>query len=472
MTAPVRGTGPSPRVVVIGGGLAGLATAYRLACESSCGPIADVVVLEASERLGGKLRTSPAEGFVIEAGADGFAPGSGLVEALAAQLGIGDRLVPTRPFRVRAYLRTDGEFAPLLSEGSSPISRPRSLLGDPRLSWRARARMRIEPLMPRRDPVGDESLASFLSRRLGRRAYVEAFEPLLAGVYGAEPAELSAAATVPHLVAAEAEGRSLLSVGRADASLGRSRTPALLSFRDGMSALPMALAEALGAARIRRGAEVVDVRRTTSGWSVVTAAGETERADAVVLALPAHAAAALMDAFPDVAGRLTALRTSFTAVVNLGYVTASVGRALDAHGYLNRRAVGRPVSAITYSSAKFEGRAPPGHVLLRGFVRGTDVPPPGPDRERRLVALVREELHRSLAVHDPPLWSQVDVWRVPVYEVGHPERIAVLRRAIGFRPGLSVVGASYDGVGIAAVIRSADRAAERVRRLFQSNGRE
>ena len=192
------------RVVVVGGGLAGLVTAYQLADQARH---VDVVVLESDDRVGGKLRTDEVEGFRVEAGADGFVEAAGEVGRLADALGIEDEIVPTRPTPVRAYERSDRDFEPLLGGGDSPVSYPRSLLRHTRLSAWGRGRVLFEPLIPRRRSGGDESVRTFLSRRLGRRAYEAVLQPLLAGVHGADPGDLSAAATLQHLVAAEAAGQ-------------------------------------------------------------------------------------------------------------------------------------------------------------------------------------------------------------------------------------------------------------------------
>ena len=465
------GTAPldsSNKVVVIGGGLAGLVAAYRLLRGPQGPRVLDLLVLEAAERVGGKLLTDRFDGFVMEGGADCFVPGRGEVESLATELAIDGDFVPTRPVTVRAYLRSGDRFEPLLAGRGSPIARPRSLLSSPLLSWRAKARLLGEPLVRKAVPAGDESLRAFLTRRLGRRAYVEAFEPLLAGVHGADPDELSAAAIVPHMVAAEANGRSLLSLGTARAARDSIAKSSFLSFRDGMSTLPAALAAALGAARVRTGVAVTDVHPSASGWEVVTASGAKERADAVVIATPSPNAACMLKGIPEVRAALESLQTTVSAVVNLAYPGDAVARPLDAHGYLNRRADRRPVSATTWSSAKFDGRSPADQVLLRGFVRGDSVPPEGVNRDAELVRLVRDELADSLGVRASPIWSRVHVWTVPVYGVGHPERVAAVRSALGTVNGLAVAGAWYDGVGIEAVVRSGGRAANAVQTFMES----
>jgi len=180
------------RVVVVGGGLAGLVTAYQLADQAMH---VDVVVLGSDGRVWGTLRTDEVERFRFEAGADGFLEVAGEVWRLATALGIEDEIVPTRRTRVRAYERSDRDLEPLLVVGDSPVSYPRSLLRNTRLSASGRGRVLFEPLTLRRRSGGDESLRRFLSRRLGRRTYEAVLQPLLAGVHAADPGDLSAWST-------------------------------------------------------------------------------------------------------------------------------------------------------------------------------------------------------------------------------------------------------------------------------------
>ena len=449
------------RVVVVGGGLAGLVTAHWMANQPS---EVDVVVLESDIRVGGKLRTDEVEGFRVEAGADGFVEAAGEVGRLAAVLGIEDEIIPTRPTPVRAYERAGREFQPLLGGGDSPLSYPRSLLRNTRLSAWGRGRVLFEPLIPRRRSGGDESVRRFLSRRLGRGAYETVLQPLLAGVYGADPGDLSAAATLQHLVAAEASGRSLV------AGIRPTTTEASVpfrTFRDGMAHLPDVLRAAIGPGRVQAARRVMSVRKLGARWRVTSEDGRVEDADHVVLATPASVSADLVVSFAHLARELRSLSTGRCAVVNLAYPASAVPRALDAHGYLNARGAGRAVSACTWSSSKFEGRAPGGHVLLRGFVRGDTVPDEGQAGVAELERLVREELADSLGVSTRPLWCRVRVWSTPVYRVGHPDRVTSIRDRLAQLPGLSVVGASYDGVGVPSVIRSARLAAEDVVRSLE-----
>ena len=446
-------------VVVVGAGLAGLAAAHGLRRTGEAHRVRPVV-FEASSRVGGKLATWGVDGFLIEEGADGFVPGRGLVERLAAELGIAGEVVSPHATPVRAYLRTGARFVPLLAAGGSPLTRPATLLSSPALSWPGRARVLLEPLVPRRRAPEDESVRAFLRRRFGRSAFESVFRPLVSGVYGADPDELSAQATLPALVAIESRGGSVLRHTPADRVDGAEHT-GQRTFRQGMAALPEALARGLAPGDVRLGESVEAVVPEGGGWGVRTSGGAIERFDAAILAVPAPVAARLLPG-GDAADALARLPTAETAVVTLAYRSARVGRPLDAHGYLNAPGTGRGVSGCTWSSVKLDGRAPPGGLLLRAFVRGADVPPEGRSREGRLIDMAREEVAESLELHAPPDLARATVWSVPVYRVGHAGRVAAVRARLAEHAGLALAGASYDGVGIEAVLASGLRAAEGV----------
>ena len=439
---------PPRRVIVVGGGLAGLVAAYRLV---TGGADCDVLLIEASSRLGGKLRTERDDGFTVELGADSFVPRSGEVEALAGELGLGDQIVAAADCAVRSYRRDARGFCPFLAGGGSPVSRPGSLLDNPALSFLGRARVRLEPYVAKRRSDEDESARSFIERRLGTRAYSEVYEPLLGGIFGGDPAELSAAATLAPLVAVEARGGSLLrDVGPPK---GSSTPPPVRSFADGMSSLTDRLAEAVRTTgRIDTDAAVTSLRLDGDTWLARTREGREERAETVILALPIDSTRIVLGELGDLPPSLAEERGTQTGVVSLGYEAAACERALDAHGYLNARGTGVGVSACTWSSTKFDGRAPQGHILLRCFIRGDHDPDD-------IVELSRKELADSLGITAAPAKSWAHTWSVPVYRVGHADRVAAFRARAEALTGIFVAGASYDGVGIEAVIRSGTRAA-------------
>ena len=458
---------PSPRVVVVGGGLAGLTAAFRLsqASRANEGTVAsEVVIVEASDRVGGKLCTERTAGFVVEGGADSWVPRTGETESLAEELGLAHEISPAVDCSVRAYRRDNHGLVPFLAEGGSPVGRPSSLLLNPALSLLGRARARLEPFIPKRIESEDESVKSFIQRRLGVRAYKEVYEPLLGGIFGGDPAELSAQATLAPLVQVEVDGGSLIRSGESPGHDRSSERPPILTFAKGMSSLAEGLQDSLGANNVRTSTRVTRIYRDSGQWVVRMDTGAEERCDVVVMATPTSTVREVLSELPDIQQSVPEVPTAQTTVVNLAYWSSAVSHPLDAHGYLNGHGVGDGVSACTWSSAKFEHRAPSDQVLLRCFIRGipvaaTDAEPKNPEEA---VSLARDELAGSLAITEAPNQTWVHSWSVPVYRVGHTQRIGDLRVRLMELPGFHLAGATYDGASIEAVIRSGMRAATAV----------
>ena len=461
MTAP-------PRVVVVGGGLAGLTTAFRLcqlSSERKKTAVPQVILVEASGRIGGKLCTERTSGFVVEGGADSWVPQTGEVESLAEELELDRQIHPAAECSVRAYRRDIDGFVPFLGEGGSPVGRPSSLLSNPALSLLGRVRVRLEPLMPRRAGGEDESVRSFIQRRLGARAYREIYEPLLGGIFGGDPAELSAQATLAPLVQIEADGGSLLRGPMPRRHDRNTMRPPILTFSEGMASLTERLHGRLGEDHVRTSTRAIRISRDSGQWVVRMDSGVEERCDVVVMATPPSTVGDVLRELTDIQGSVPEVPSAQTTVVNLAYRRSAISHPLDAHGYLNGRGVGNGVSACTWSSAKFQHRAPSNQVLLRCFIRaapadGKDMVPENPEGA---VALARDELAGSLAVTEAPTQTWVHNWSVPVYRVGHTQRISAFRARLAKLPGLYLAGAAYDGASIEAVIRSGVRAAAAVR---------
>ena len=458
---------PSPRVVVVGGGLAGLTAAFRLsqASRANEGTVAsEVVIVEASRRVGGKLCTERTAGFVVEGGADSWVPRTGETESLAEELGLAHEISPAVDCSVRAYRRDNHGLVPFLAEGGSPVGRPSSLLLNPALSLLGRARARLEPFIPKRIEGEDESVKSFIQRRLGVRAYKEIYEPLLGGIFGGDPAELSAQATLAPLVQVEVDGGSLIRSGESPGHDRSSERPPILTFAKGMSSLAEGLQDSLGANNVRTSTRVTRIYRDSGQWVVRMDTGAEERCDVVVMATPTSTVREVLAELPDIQQSVPEVPTAQTTVVNLAYRSSAVSHPLDAHGYLNGHGVGDGVSACTWSSAKFEHRAPSDQVLLRCFIRGTPVAATDgePKNPEEAVSLARDELAGSLAITEAPNQTWVHSWSVPVYRVGHTQRIGDLRVRLTELPGFHLAEATYDGASFEAVIRSGMRAATAV----------
>lgn len=512
----------APRVAVVGGGIAGLAAALRLLeLARGHGAVLDVVLIEAGDRVGGKVRTDRTGPYVIEEGPDSLVASKPHGIQLARRLGLEGDLVAPGAAAGRTFVVWDGRLQPM-PEGFSlgvPV-RARALWASPLFSLRGKLRASLEPLVPPRRDGADESVAAFLRRRLGREVTDRLAAPLLAGVASGDPEQLSIRATFPQLVQLEQEFGSLVrgmarhrrapvagagrgkgataASGRRPVAPGWSRTqtqsaePAagsapgrgertpFVTLRGGLGRLPEAAArrvEELGG-RIVTGTPVIAIEPVftgqagpvvpgekggarAAGYRLTAGDGSRETVDGLVLAVPAWGAAPLLEPFlPAVAERLAAVPYKSTAVVALVYPEERAGR-LDGSGFIVPPGEGRFITACTWVSSKWPGTAPPGMALLRAFAgRPGEDPLVLPDGE--LVARVRADLAELAGVDGEPSLVRVYRWpkAMPQYPVGHLDRMAAVRAALQEHPRLVLAGAGYFGVGVPDCIRQGEAAAE------------
>jgi oxygen-dependent protoporphyrinogen oxidase len=457
-------------VVVAGGGITGLAAAWELARAGIA-----VELYEASDRLGGKIRTEHVDGFLVEDGPDSFISYRPAAAALARELGLGGEIIGTTDPRT-VHVRTGGRFVPL-PDGIGLVlpTRIAPFLLTGLFSPLEKLAMVRDLLLPRSPADEDVSIGWFLRRRLGPALVARLGDPLIGGIYGASVDELSLDAVVPQLRAAEREHRSLLlaslAQGRARARAAAAGSPApkgspFLSLRDGMGSLIDAIAGRLADdpnVRIRLGVGVEEVRRGTGGLSVRLADGGAVRADAIVLAGPARASlAALAELVPVAAAALGGVPHSSTAVVSLAYRADRLA-SRPGHGFLVARDEPLAFGACTWSSSKWAGRAPDGWVLARAFLGERS---PGllgrPDDE--VVATVHADLARIAGIKGAPAFSRVARWAeaMPRYTIGHLGRVAALDEAMRALPGVAVAGAAVRGVGVPDCVEQGRAAARRI----------
>jgi oxygen-dependent protoporphyrinogen oxidase len=441
------------RVVVVGGGVAGLTAARDLAA-AGC----EVLLLEGADRVGGKLRRGEVAGIAVDVGAEAMLHRRPEGTALAAEVG----LPIVHPTSAGSRVWTRGALRPL----------PRSLMGAPLdldqlattgvLSDEGLARARRERTLPPSVLGGDVSVGDLVDERYGAEVTDRLVEPLLGGVYAGRAREISARAAVPQLVAMAERGSLLEQAGPPPAS----GTPVFAGVDGGMWRLPEALHSALAGAgvEIRTGATVRALRRTPSGYDV-----DGEPADAVVLATPSAPTARLLDEVaPVAAAELAGIDYASTALVTFAFRAAEAGEALEtgASGFLVPPVDGRSIKASTYSFAKWDWvRAAGGDLLVlrtslgrHGEARSLQV------SDDELVAASLADLREATGVTAAPADAVVQRWGggLPQYAVGHLDRVARIRAAVAAVPGLAVCGAAYDGVGIPACIASAHRAAATV----------
>jgi len=462
-------------VVVVGGGIAGLAAAHHLAELSRArGLTIEITLLEARDRLGGTIATERTAGFLIEAGPDSFLSEKPWALALCQRLGVTDRLVRTDDRFRRTFVVHRGRLHPL-PEGFLFLAPARltPFLASSLFSWPGKLRMTMDLALPRRQSGEEESLGAFVRRRLGREALERVAQPLVAGIYTADPDQLSLAATLPRFLEMEREHRSLiLALWRAarrapEAVKGASgaRWSLFVTFREGMEELVRLLAERLPRGSVRLKERVDAMTREGTRWKVALSDGSALQADAVILATEAYQAAHLTRHLdPTLAHLLETIPYAPSATVSLAYRREEIPRPLDGFGFVVPRSEGRPILACTFSSVKYPGRAPQGFVLLRLFLGGALDQEILQENDERLVALSRSQLAELLGVIAPPYLSRVYRFpaSMPQYHLGHLDRVAAIERRMGEHPGLVLAGSAYRGVGIADCIRSGEEAAARI----------
>jgi oxygen-dependent protoporphyrinogen oxidase len=448
-------------VAIVGGGIAGLSAAYELHRRG-----VPFVLLESSERWGGVIRSERVDGFLLEAGPDTLLAQKPAALALARELGLGERLVPVNMEQRTLYVLHHGTLHPLpdgmvlgVPTRVAPLVRTRLF------SWPGKLRMAGDLVIPR-GHAEDESIASFFRRRLGREALDRLGAPFLAGIHAGDPERLSLPANFPALTAIETRHRSLIR-GMLTA---RPRTPGppppmFYSLAGGLGDLVDALVARLPASALRRHWPVRTMRREAGEYVLGTDGGTELRARAVVLALPPSRAATLLAALDErIGAALGRIRFASTAAVYLGYRRGDVAHPLDGHGLIVPEAEGLHTAACSFFSTKFPGRAPDGHVLLRGFLGGVRHPGSAAGSDEELAARVHNEMAPVLGLQGWPVLTRVYRWpsATPQIEVGHRARMAALQARLRAHPGLVLTGSGLMGTGIPDCVADARNVASRV----------
>lgn len=469
-----------PKIIIIGGGIAGLAAAAHLkAGARAYGKPMDVLVLEKSGRIGGKMLTERHGDFLIEGGPDSFLPEKVWTINLARHLGLGNELLPSNDEHKGTYIFSGGALHPLPEGVMMMVPTAFKPLAQSKLiSWLGKVRMGMDLLVPRGRAGQDESLASFVTRRLGRECLEKIAEPLIAGIHTSNPDNMSVLATFPRFVEMERKNRSLILAmiaamkERTVSSLSAAVKPGavkmtyFMSFKNGMQSLSDAAASFIGPESIRTNAAVRGIERRERSYLVTLENGEALEADQIMLATASYEASELVKGFEgSLSDQLSKIEWSSSATVSLAFRKEDITRPLQGFGFIVPRIEGRRINAATFSSIKWSYRAPEDHVLIRGFVGG------GHHEELvqalddpAMVGMVLEELGTILGIKANPVFSKVYRWvkGMPKYTVGHLDRISVLERTLASHPGLHLIGCSYKGIGLGDCIHQAQIAAEKI----------
>ena len=461
-----------PAIAVIGGGMSGLAAAHRFAERK---PDWSVTLFDGSDQLGGVLRTHFQEGYLLEQAADNFlrGPTAPWAENLCQRIGFSDQLISTNQKFRGAKVCWRGKLYPVPAgfQLMAP-SRLTPLLTSGLLSPWGKLRLICEPLIREPRDAGEESLAEFATRRLGREAFQRLVEPLVAGIYTADPAHLSVQAALPQMVELVREHGSLYRgmQHRKKQSSQSSKTRGaryslFVAPKRGMSSLVEAIESRLKQTSIRTHCAVKEITAADQDrWHVVT---ETTRElfDGVVAATPTRISAKIFKrTLPQLSQNLQAISSASSAVVCVAYRKQEIGRPLNAFGCVVPSQENRQILAISCPSLKFPGRAPEGLELFRVFVGGALQPELLEQSDEQLVTLVQQQLQELLKVKSPPLFQRVFRWReaMPQYVVGHRERIRCIDRSVPESGTLQLAGNGFTGVGIPQCVQQGETAAERL----------
>lgn len=465
-------SGHLKRIAIIGGGISGLSAAYRL---SRSRPGRDggleIHVYEASEGFGGVIQTEKQNGFLMERGPDSFITSKPWALELCRELGLEEDLIETNSNARQSFiLSRDRLFA--VPRGFYLMAPTRILEGlrTPLLSPSGKIRMACEWFIPPRKEEGDESLASFVRRRFGQETLERIAQPMIAGIYTADPEELSLEATFPHFLRMEREYGSVIRAlaKQKDAATSKASGPRyslFLSLKGGLQSLISTLIEHMPQVCFHPSAKVVRLEKN-SCWRISLERGETFEADVVCLAIPASPAAKLLNhAAGNIAGELCGIPYESVATVNLAFYKKDIAHPLDGLGYVVPSIERRKIVGCTFSSIKFSGRSVnPEIVLLRTFLGGKSSRDLLTSDDRKLGEVVCAELRKQLSIKGGPLLTFVSRWpeSIPQYRVGHLKKVERIFGALKSFPGLYLTGNAYGGTGIPDCIHRAFQTANQI----------
>lgn len=463
------------RVVVVGGGIAGLSAAHRLA--ESKRPGLEVTLLERSDRFGGTIRTIEMGGCLVELGPDSFLSSKPWLSDLAGRLGVADRIIPTASTHRRSHVVHRGKLHPL-PDGFLMMAptRLRPMVTTSLFSWTGKARCALDLVLPRGPAGGDESLGAFVRRRFGGEVLERVVQPLIGGIYAGDPDSLSLKATIPRFLEMEQRHRSVIRAmiaQRRAAAERRSGSPAgsgarygeLASFDRGMETIVQALLARLPSGAMHTRTEVVGLHRDGNFWRLSCRDGREFVADGVILALPSRRSAELLhDTDPALCDELSAIPHASSAVMNLVYRNSDVTHPLDCFGFVVPAVEDRKIIACTFSSVKFPNRAPEGVVLLRAFIGGAGQQDLLLHDDDEILRVIRAELRDLMGIEAAPRHIALARYpeAMPQYLVGHLQRVDRIDALLEKHPRLALAGNAYRGVGLPDCVHSGEQAAERM----------
>ena len=468
-------------IVIIGGGITGLAAAYYLQKELGNDQTNySITLIEAGEKLGGKIITEKHEGFTIEGGPDCFLRQKPWATELATELGIKEELIGTNDDRRKVFVLVNGKLTSL-PDGVMLIipTKIMPFVLSPLISWPGKIRMGLDWFIPPFKGADDESVGDFIRRRLGYEALNKIAEPLMSGIHVSDPEKQSLLATFPRFRNIEQKHgsliRGMLSQKKAAHQLPKNNSKLnslFISFKNGVEQLITSLEESLTHCSIYKKTEVTQISPAANNrYSVELNNGEHIHADAVIMAIPSFNAASLVaEISPNLAEQLNTIPYVSTATISMAFRIDEITKPFSGFGFVIPSSEKRDISACTWSSIKFDHRAPEDHILLRCFVGG-----PGKEEmvdldNEELIRIARRELGSILGLSAEPVLTRVYRWRKsnPQYEVGHLERVKeMFSTACTETPGIYLTGSAYEGVGIPDCVHQGQQTAIQVVQYLQ-----
>lgn len=472
-------------IVVIGGGVAGLGAAFKIRRAADSGHDVGFTLVEKDPRLGGKLMTEKIGDFIVDGGSDAFIAQKPAVMRVAGLAGFAEDRMPSDESRKKTLILKKGRLYEMpdgVMQFAPTKFWPFATTG--LFSWAGKFRAGMDLFIPKkRVPAGelnDETLESFILRRMGREILDRLAEPLVGGVHASDPARMSLAATFPNLLEMEQKYGSMVRGFLAQRKMAEEmkrkypsdpKNPRTFfnTFKEGMQELPDGMADAAGRDHIRTGVAATQLECLEAGWKVHLSDGSTLDADAVIVATEGWAASDLLATVDsELSGLIGTIPHSSSATISLGFDTDDLGFSLDAFGVLCPGIENRSLMAATYSSTKWTNRAPKGKALLRGFVGGPHNQAIMDKTDEELIEITKSEMRSILGLKVEPVFARVYRWvnGMPQYTMGHLGRVSEIEHRVGLIPTLGVGGGSYRGVGIANCIESGEAAASKVLGAF------
>jgi oxygen-dependent protoporphyrinogen oxidase len=458
------------RIAIIGSGISGLSAAFALEERRRASVPLEYVVFESSPRLGGVLVTDHVEGCLVEAGPDSFLTEKPWAADLCRRVGLADQFIGSNDADRKTYILAKGKLV-VIPDGLMFMVPTKVLptVFSSLFSLGTKLHMAREWFHPPRKADADETVASMVERHYGPEMVDRLADPLLSGVYGGEASQLSVRAVLPRFAEMEAKhgslGRAMLAARRKMLSAANAPArPLFTSLKDGMQQLVDAVVARLPATALRTSTPVQSIQPQAGGW-LVSAGYASDQFDAVIVATPAPAAAALLQgASASLASELGAIQYTSSITVNLGYDQQVRSSLPPGFGFLVPRSEGKQMLAATFVHNKFPHRAPEDRALVRCFVGGArnEQILQAPDEE--ILRLVREELRQIIGITAEPRFARVYKWKgaMAQYGVGHLERLERIERLRQQLPGLALAGNGYRGIGVPDCVRSGSDAAGQV----------